>query len=468
MARLQLPPELLLLVMKQVDYGESFGAAQNSLRNAILVNREWAEAGSYCYANKISQLFFEGEEDAKHHVTFKDLSFPHLKIVHIATVKLKKHEQLYFTQYMQPQLIEFHFWGGGVCENALTTLASNCPTLEELSLEDPIDESSQDQLLDFFTSYESLEVIDLGHGWTELITPALFAGLASLDSLEKLDIRALAEDHAIQMGLGMSPDPFSNLQNLHMRVESESVARLASAAPFLSILFLIMEDSDYDALASLKPLSNLVHLELTFLDDTEPSPQGFRSLENLKELEVLLIESRGALLEAMWMDDDIFAEFISTLPNLTSLELKLDCDITIEILTSFARTHPNIESFDFYGEFNLSDWSRLINPLFPNLVRFVIEAPFIEGRTRRAASAPYSERASKIADVLLRHCPKLDQLCFHAYREDLLSQLVTSVVEARIDGHFSEIMQTWFKSFEKSSMVKFHPSETRIYHSWVR
>lgn len=100
-------------------------------------------------------------------------------------------------------------------------------------------------------------------------------------------------------------------------------------------------------------------------------------------MEVLLIESRGALLEAMWMDDGTFVEFISNLPNVTSLDLKLDCDITSGALTSLARTNPNIQSFDFYGEFNLSDWSRLTNPLSPNLLRFVIEAPFIEGRTRR-------------------------------------------------------------------------------------
>lgn len=192
---------------------------------------------------------------------------------------------------MQPQLTEFHFWGGGVCENALMTLASK-PALKDLNLECPIDDSSQDQLLEFFRTQNCIEVIYLGYGWTMLVTPALFTGLACLESLEKLDISSLAEDHAIHMGLGMSPDPFSNLQNLHMRVESKSVARLGSAAPSLSVLFLIIEDSDYNALASLKALSTLVHLESTFLDDTELSPQGFRALETLKGLEVLLLKSR--------------------------------------------------------------------------------------------------------------------------------------------------------------------------------
>ncbi|KAG9560612.1 hypothetical protein KCU71_g8869, partial [Aureobasidium melanogenum] len=196
MAHLRLSPELLLLVMKQVDHSERFSAAQNSLRNAILVNREWAEAGSHYYANKISELFFEGEEEGKHHATFKDLSFPRLKIVYIERVKLKKREKLYLAQHMQPHLKEFHFLGGGVCENALTTLASNCPALE-LNLVDPIDDSSQDQLLEFFTRCKSLEVIHLGHGWTELVTPGLIAGLAGLETLDELEIRPLAEDHTV-------------------------------------------------------------------------------------------------------------------------------------------------------------------------------------------------------------------------------------------------------------------------------
>ncbi|KEQ64786.1 uncharacterized protein M437DRAFT_43776 [Aureobasidium melanogenum CBS 110374] len=355
MANLRLPPDLLLLVMKQVDYGEKFSAAQNSLRNAILVNREWAEAGTYIlwncppvtalaavspdrrqhYANKISEMFFEGEDDSKHHATFKDLSFPRLKIVHIPRLKLKKHEQLYLTQYMQAQLTEFHFWGGGVCENALMTLASNCPDLEDLNLECPIDDSSQDQLLEFFISQNSIEVIYFGYGRAGLVTLVLLAGLASLESLEKLDISSLAEDHAIHMGLGMSPHPFSNLQNLHMRVESKSVARLVSAAPSLSILFLIIEDSDYDALASLKPLSNLVHLELTFLDDIYLSPQGFRALETLKGLEVLLLDSRRALLEAMWMDDGIFARHSHDI--LSSEFVRLPCDSQRRFLLSMSK-----------------------------------------------------------------------------------------------------------------------------------
>lgn len=403
MAHLRLPPELLLLVMRQVDHGESFSAAQKSLRNAILVNHEWAEAGTdilwrsptatalaavwpdrrQYYANKVSDLFFEGVEEGKHHATFKDLSFPRLKTVYIERVKLKKRERLYLTQYMQPQLKAFHFLGGGFCENALTTLASNCPTLEELQLDDPVDASSQEEYLEFFKSCKSLEVVCLGYGWTELITSELVAGLAGHERLEKLDIRSMVEDYTIHEALSMTSNPFCNLQNLHLRLESQSVARLASVAASLSILFLIVEDSEHDALASLGPLSNMTHLELTFLDDTELSPQGFSALENMKELEVLLIESRGALIDAIWMDDNLFTGFTSKLPNLSSLDFKVDTVITIQALTSLARSHPRMNSFDIFGEFDLGDWVRLAQPLFPNLMRFVIERPLFEGRTRR-------------------------------------------------------------------------------------
>jgi len=403
MAHLRLPPELLLVVMRQVDHGERYSAAQKSLRNAILVNHEWAEAGTdilwksptatalaavspdrrQYYANKISDLCFEDVEEGVHHATFKDLSFPRLKTVYVERVKLKKHEKLHLTQYMQPQLKTFYFMGGGLCENALTTLASNCPALEELTLDDSIDASNHVRHLKFLKDCKSLEVICLGYGWSELITSELFAGLVGHERLEKLDIRPLVEDYTIQEALSMTSNPFCNLQNLHLRLESQSVARIALIAPSLAILFLIIEDSEHDALASLEPLSNMIHLELTFLDDTELSPQGFRALENMEGLETLLIESRGALIDAIWMDDNLFAEFMSNLPNLTNLDFKLASSITTEALTSLAKSHPTMDSLDIFGEFDLSDWARLTQPLFPNLLRLVLERPLFEGRTRR-------------------------------------------------------------------------------------
>lgn len=501
MTYLRLPPELLLLVMKQVDRGEEYPASQQSLRNAILVNHEWAEAGSHIlwksppaaalaaiapdrrqyYANKIIDLCFDDVNEGKLHATFKNLSFPRLKTTYIERVKLKKHEKLYLAQYMQPQVWAFYFMGGGFCENALTTLASGCPALEEITFDDPIEAYNKDRYLEFLKNCKSLGSICLGHGWTELLTSELFAGLADHEILYRLDIRPLVEDYTIQEALSMISNPFCNLQNLHLRLESQFVARLASVATSLTVLFLIIEDSEHDALAGLGPLSNIVHLELTYLDDTELSPQGFRALESMQGLKTLLLESRGALLDAIWMDDSLFAEFTSKLPNLTSLDLQLDSDITIEALTSLATSHPKMDSFDIFGEFDLSDWARLTQPLFPNLTRFVIERPMFEGRTRRyvskfflpqvhaalnyrrASSATPNQRASQIAGLLLRHCPRLEQLCFHAHEYDELAQLVVSAIGARVDGHFSESLLTWFRTFEHSYKRVFHPSETRIY-----
>jgi hypothetical protein len=65
------------------------------------------------------------------------------------------------------------------------------------------------------------------------------------------------------------------------------------------------------------------------------------------------------------------------------LDFKLESGITTKALTSLAGSHPTIESFDFSGEFDLSDWARLTQPLFPSLLRFVIEIPFIDDLTRR-------------------------------------------------------------------------------------
>ncbi|TIA37772.1 hypothetical protein D6C78_04493 [Aureobasidium pullulans] len=464
MGHLRLPPELLLLVMKHVNHGEKYEAAQNSLRNAILVNHEWAEAGTHIlwqsvpvpmlarvsedrrqyYANKMTELFIENEEESK--------------------IKLKRGEKVHLTQYMQPRLKNFHFRGGALCENALATLGSNCPHLEEVSLEEPIDGSGEDRYLQLFTGCKALELIDLGDGWAGSITPELFAGLAGHEQLVKIEIKPLISDSTILGGLRMVSNPFSNIQSLHLTLKSVSVARLASAAPSVRTLFLVIEDSEHDALASLALMTSLVHLELTYLDETELSPEGFHALEKMKNLEVLLLESRVESLSAMWLDDALFAQFISKLPKITNFEFKVDSDLTVSALTSLASSHPRIESFDFFGEYDLSDWTRLSTPLFPCLLRFVIEVPFIEGRTRRSSNATTAERATQIADLILRHCPVVEQLKFHDYYENRLAKLALRAFESKVDGHFCSPILTSFRSLENCSFIKFHPSETRIYY----
>ncbi|KAG2166010.1 hypothetical protein VTO58DRAFT_108870 [Aureobasidium pullulans] len=466
MGHLRLPPELLLLVIKHVNHGEKYEAAQNSLRNAILVNHEWAEAGTHVlwqsvpvlmlarvsedprqyYANKMTELFIENEEESKYHEGFQDLKFPRLKTAYIDRIKHKRGEKVHLTQYMQPRLKNFHFRGGALCENALATLGSNCPHLEEVSLEEPIDGSGEDHYLQLFTGCKALELINLGDGWAGSITPELFAGLAGHEQLSK----------------SRSNPSFQTLQ--FSEVFSVSVARLASAAPSLRTLFLVIEDSEHDALASLALMTSLVHLELTYLDETELSPEGFHALEKMKNLEVLLLESRVESLSAMWLDDASFAQFISKLPKITNFEFKVDSDLTVSALTSLASSHPRIESFDFFGEYDLSDWTRLSTPLFPCLLRFVIEAPFIEGRTRRSSNATTAERATQIADLILRHCPVVEQLKFHDYYENRLAKLALRAFESKVDGHFCSSILTSFRSLENSSFVKFHPSETRIYY----
>ncbi|THW06160.1 hypothetical protein D6D25_08137 [Aureobasidium pullulans] len=480
MGHLRLPPELLLLVMKHVNHGEKYEAAQNSLRNAILVNHEWAEAGTHIlwqsvpvpilarvsedrrqyYANKMTELFIENEEESKYHEIFKDLKFPRLKTAYIDRIKLKRGEKVHLTQYMQPRLKNFHFRGGALCENALTTLGSNCPHLEEVSLEEPIDGSGEDRYLQLFTGCKALELIDLGDGWAGSITPELFAGLAGHEQLVKIEIKSLISDSTILGGLRMVSNPSS----LHLTLKSVSVARLASAAPSVRTLFLVIEDSEHDALASLALMTSLMHLELTYLDETELSPEGFHALEKMKNLEVLLLESRVESLSAMWLDDASFAQFISKLPKITNFEFKVDSDLTVSALTSLASSHPRIQSFDFFGEYDLSDWTRLSTPLFSCLLRFVIEAPFIEGRTRRSSNATTAERATQIADLILRHCPVVEQLKFHDYYENRLAKLALRAFESKVDGHFCSPILTSFRSLENSSFVKFHPSETRIYY----
>lgn len=116
MAHLRLPPELLLPVMKHVEKGESCRASRKSLLNAMLVNHEWAKAAPHIlwqdppmsalasvladrrqyYASKISDLNSEDDE-AEHHATYKDLSFPRPKSLYVQRVDQSKGGKLPLT-----------------------------------------------------------------------------------------------------------------------------------------------------------------------------------------------------------------------------------------------------------------------------------------------------------------------------------------------------------------------------------
>ncbi|KAI5209791.1 hypothetical protein E4T38_02361 [Aureobasidium subglaciale] len=402
MVHLHLPPELLLLVLKQVRYGEEPAASKKSLRNAILVNRGWAEAGirvlwqdadvaaltrlpaerRQYYTNQICELSFEHEDQSKHHATFGDLSFPRLETIYVGRIDLKSDKKLHLSQYMQSQLRSFSFLGGGLCEDALDALTSTCHNLREMNLESPIDASNAKSLIGCLTHLKLLEVLRLGDGWDSLVTRELFGVVAGHERLIRLEIECLTGDSAIQEGLAVASAPFRNLRSLRMTVGSRCIEFLASATRCLRVLVLEVEDSVHDVLVSLRPLMNLVCLELTFLGNTDLSPQGFKTLEGMVDLSVLALKKGHEPLSTMWMDDTFFIDFSSKLPKLTSLDFRVICDITASSFASLCKTHPNMEDLDLWVDADFSDWSTMSTPLFPKLKKLGVYGPLNE-RARR-------------------------------------------------------------------------------------
>ncbi|KAI5250228.1 hypothetical protein E4T43_00356 [Aureobasidium subglaciale] len=465
MVHLYLPPELLLLVLKQVRYGEEPAASKKSLRNAILVNRGWAEAGirvlwqdadvaalarlpaerRQYYADQISALSFDQKDQSKHHAIFEDLSFPRLEALHVDRVDLRSDEKLRLSQYMQSQLRSFSFMGGGLCEEALDLLTSTCHNLREINLESPIDTSNAKSLIGCLEHLKSLKVLRLGDGWNSLITRELFGAMAGHERLIRLEIKCLTGDSSIQEGLAMASTPFRNLRSLQMTVGSKCIESLASAIRCLCVLVLEVEDSAHDVLVSLRPLMNLVLLELTFLGNTDLSPQGFKALDGMRDLSVLALKKVHEPLSAMWMDDTFFINFTSRLSKLTSLDFKVICDITASSFASLCKTHPDMENLDLWVDADFSNWSTMSTPLFPKLRKLGVYGPLNE-RARRATEPSMSDEATQIADSILRHCPMLGLLCFHSYHTDRLAQFTLRAWESKTDGYFPVTSLTSFRA----------------------
>lgn len=83
-------------------------------------------------------------------------------------------------------------------------------------------------------------------------------------------------------------------------------------------------------------------------------------------------------------------------------------------------------------------------------------------------SASISSKAARIVDIIQHHVPNLEQLCFHAFKENRLATLVLEQYGARIGGHFIASLATTFKPWdfiqEIQGLVVDKSRETRIVH----
>ncbi|KAI4728621.1 hypothetical protein E4T49_03644 [Aureobasidium sp. EXF-10728] len=467
----RLPPEILHSILHLLE------GHYRTLLSAALVCKEWFDPATDAlwtepppfalaavptkrrqfYANKVCALYFRDVEQSKFHSQYKNLKFPRLKDIGLDAVHLRKNQKLHLAQYIGPRLESFSYEGGHPCEDALERLETECPRLDDLCLMEPLElVVNAEKFKKFLTNRTSLKNIELGIGWEYSLPTAVLAHVLTLDHLDRLVLVPFLRPRMAREVFA-APNQFKNLRILHIRLHSESVGMLAAAAACVDTLFLEVQDPEHDVLQALKPMKNVRHLEIEYHNlggGIALSEDCIKSLGSLQELEIFLIRTwtKGRAyfhnIKAPWLGDEQFSDMMSNLPKLKSLAFQVVCNITLRSITSLSKTHPELYCCDLYGIFDLDDWAGSGGPpLFPDLRRLAMDAPNLRGRTR-ATNTSLQTKVARIVDIIQRHVPMLEQLCFHDFERNVLADQVLEHYAASIGGHYNQNQAATFRCWD--------------------
>lgn len=190
----------------------------------------------------------------------------------------------------------------------------------------------------------------------------------------------LSDNHFQQRFIGENPvaHPFPSIKELSVSGEVSTIKPLLSCLPNALIsLELQVDDNSDSILPTISRMSNLVHLELEFDFHRKLSCTDLDYISQLSLLQRCHIDWQrplsardGALTsnDCPWLTDEYFKGWISKLPLLQDLFLELEsANITQASLQALADSCPSLSQCSLMWEHDLSTWTNMKAPLFPNL-----------------------------------------------------------------------------------------------------
>lgn len=300
--------------------------------------------------------------------------------------------------------------------------------LEELTLfEDWRSQSRTDYALrnKFLKHCTGLRKLDIDLRDT-LATDALIQ-LSSHPLLELLHINGWLSDVDFQQRfVNKSPvaRPFSSIKDLSVYGEVSTIGPLLSCLPnTLTSLELGVDDNSDSILPIISRLSNLVHLRIEFDCNRRLSRTDLDCISRLSLLQKCNIDwySNGPARDGVpapndcpWLTDEYFKGWISKLPSLQDLYLGLESSaITQASVRALADSCPSLLQCFLMWEHDLSTWTSMRAPLFPNLE--FLSLGKIKHYGHRGSQTTNNKDVSRIVKVIRSLAPRLKSLDIGQY-----------------------------------------------------
>ena len=346
-------PEIVAAIMEQLRGNKALFAAlqvsrlwaeeattvlwQDYPSISALIQIEDAERLQY-YANKVTYWKISRDEDGPElHRKLQLLAFPRLRQINVDSSYFLDGKKL--LGYLQPNLRTLRFVGIGISNYHLRCIRAHFPALQKLTLKTLRNEGFESTAHELFQFLRDMPFLtDISLGPEKGLSDEVYIHLASRLNLTALCSRNMLTLSLIEKMQEVVEQPFSRLLSLICHSDSRAFSQLSRHLFKVEKIYLYLMDPARETVFDVCSCTSLVILELDYCQcrDFDPNihfpPDGLLALaktcSHLQQLTVkrypLSIEDDGI----SDINDDVLQEFVSLLPQLTHLRLRICTTLT--------------------------------------------------------------------------------------------------------------------------------------------
>ncbi|KAI5821188.1 hypothetical protein BZA77DRAFT_348392 [Pyronema omphalodes] len=329
------------------------------------------------FANEVKYLDISSS-DCKNHHHFLSTKFPKLLHISIDGSDDNSSPDLY-QQYLSPTLKIWQFYGGYLSDEFLLQLASSCPELEEVLIDNPRNTLTAAGFLSFLQSpdLKNLKRLIILYDMETILSPEVFMNLSLRSGLEVLGIRH--DEFPLLISHERRP-LFQDLKELDISAPLECLIEYSKNGhfPTLSRLEILLKDASEDFTASFGkrrvvdntypgkhvPLTKLASafpgLEVLCIDFSERvvtdlQPADLVGLvDRLGNLRELRLEGMDGALRGRGIGDSEIEALAKMARKLEVLRLRMtEMGVTDRGLRAVATVCGNIRELELGGRFGL-------------------------------------------------------------------------------------------------------------------
>ncbi|KAJ5455503.1 uncharacterized protein N7458_003767 [Penicillium daleae] len=324
-------------------------------------------------AEQVQDLIFQ-RNDWRYYDDLKNLAFKRLRKVTVNSYG-RSNENSLNLQYLQPSWEELAYNGSKLDPVVLKHLQLLCPRLRKISLPASGLKLTSKAVVIFLQNSSLVEHVE----FDEPVCDKLFTCLSSRENLRCLKSGRLIHHDSITKVSGLVSTPIRAIENLSIRISSDSMSNLVDMLQSTPLRILRLEVEFADHLHNhpqLTVLSRLVHLqemELCVCGSVRMIKNEFKPIQQLTNLRSLSIKPDGDYPEIDEFTDMDLDNLLSNLSRLENFQFSFIAEeLSMQAAAIISDQCPHIQRC----QVGLTWTANILQstPLFPQIEEFCVAA----------------------------------------------------------------------------------------------